>query len=113
MSEYLSLSETAELVGKCKETLRRWDNEGILTAVREPVSNYRVYRKSDVHALMGNLFENAVDNEISNYVKPDNEYSVLELFAGAGGLAVGLEKSGLNIITIRQFSCFCPRKAFF
>lgn len=102
MSEYLSLSETAELVGKCKETLRRWDNEGILTAVREPVSNYRVYRKSDVHALMGNLFETSVDNEISNYVKPDNEYSVLELFAGAGGLAVGLEKSGLKCVALNE-----------
>jgi len=102
MSEYLSLSETAELVGKCKETLRRWDNEGILTAVREPVSNYRVYRKSDVLALMGNLFENVVDKEISNYVKPDNEYTVLELFAGAGGLAVGLEKSGLKCVALNE-----------
>ena len=102
MSEYLSLSETAELVGKCKETLRRWDNEGILTAVREPVSNYRVYRKSDVLALMGNLFENVVDKEISNYVKPDNEYFVLELFAGAGGLAVGLEKSGLKCVALNE-----------
>ncbi len=102
MSEYLSLSETAELVGKCKETLRRWDNEGILTAVREPVSNYRVYRKSDVYALMGNLFENTVDKEISNYVKPDNEYSVLELFAGAGGFAVGLEKAGLKCVALNE-----------
>lgn len=102
ISEYLSLSETAELIGKCKETLRRWDNEGILTAVREPVSNYRVYRKSDVYALMGNLFENVVDEEISNYVKPDYEYSVLELFAGAGGLAVGLEKAGLKCVALNE-----------
>lgn len=102
MDEYLSLSETAELVGKCKETLRRWDNEGILTAVREPVSNYRVYRKSDVHTLLGNLFENTVESEISNYVEPDNEYSVIELFAGAGGLAVGLEKAGLKCVALNE-----------
>ncbi len=102
MSEYLSLSETAELVGKCKETLRRWDNEGILTAVREPVSNYRAYRKSDVYALLGILSKNAVDKEISNYVKPDNEYSVLELFAGAGGFAVGLEKAGLKCVALNE-----------
>ena len=67
MKEYLSLSETAELVGKSKETLRRWDNEGILNAVREPVSNYRVYRKNDVQELLGNLFDEVIDDEISNY----------------------------------------------
>ena len=102
MSEYLSLSETAELVGKCKETLRRWDNEGILSAVREPVSNYRVYRKSDVQALLSTLFDDLVEEEVSNYVIPDNEYTVLELFAGAGGLAVGLEKAGLKCVALNE-----------
>lgn len=102
MSEYLSLSETAELVGKCKETLRRWDNEGILSAVREPVSNYRVYRKSDVQALLSTLFDDIVEEEVSNYVIPDNEYTVLELFAGAGGLAVGLEKAGLKCLALNE-----------
>jgi DNA (cytosine-5)-methyltransferase 1 len=113
MSEYLSLSETAELVGKCKETLRRWDNEGILTAVREPVSNYRVYSKADVHALMGNLFGNSIDEEVSNYVEPKNNYSVIELFAGAGGLAVGLEKAGLKCVALNEidkWACNTLRK---
>lgn len=113
MSEYLSLSETAELIGKCKETLRRWDNEGILTAVREPVSNYRVYRKSDVLALMGNLFENTFEEKISNFVIPEIEYSVIELFAGAGGLAVGLEKAGLKCVALNEidkWACNTLRK---
>jgi len=102
MKEYLSLAETAELVGKSKETLRRWDNDGILNAVREPVSNYRVYRKEDVQNLMGSLFENIVEDEVSNYVEPDSDYSVLELFAGAGGLAVGMEKAGLKCVALNE-----------
>ncbi len=102
MSEYLSLSETAKLVGKSKETLRRWDKEGILNAVREPVSNYRVYRKQDVQALLGSLFDENFDDEISNYVEPNHVYKVLELFAGAGGLAVGLEKSGLKCVALNE-----------
>ena len=102
MKEYLSLSETAELVGKSKETLRRWDNEGILNAVREPVSNYRVYRKNDVQEFLGNIFDEVIDDEISNYEKPENDYSVLELFAGAGGLAVGLEKAGLKCVALNE-----------
>ncbi|WP_299315938.1 DNA (cytosine-5-)-methyltransferase [uncultured Aquimarina sp.] len=111
--EYLSLAETAELIGKSKETLRRWDNEGVLNAVREPVSNYRVYRKDDVQQLLGNLFDEVIEDEISNYEEPENEYSVLELFAGAGGLAVGMEKAGLKCVALNEidkWACQTLRK---
>lgn len=102
MSKYYSLSETAEIIGKSKETLRRWDREGILNAVREPVSNYRVYRKQDVQTLLGSLFDENFNDNISNYIEPNHEYRVLELFAGAGGLAVGLEKSGLKCVALNE-----------
>ncbi len=102
MEEYISLSETAELVGKSKETLRRWDKEGILNAVREPVSNYRVYRKRDVQTLLGTLFNKEVEDTVSNFIEPDNEYSVLELFAGAGGLAIGLERAGIKCRALNE-----------
>jgi len=102
MNNYLSLAETAEIIGKSKETLRRWDNEGILNAVREPVSNYRVYRKDDVENLMGKLFDENFEDNISNYVEPVDEFTVLELFAGAGGLAIGMEKAGLKCVALNE-----------
>lgn len=102
MKDYLTLAETSEIIGKSKETLRRWDKEGILNAVREPVSNYRVYRKSDVQTLLGSLFDEIIEDDVSNYVELENEYSVLELFAGAGGLAIGLEKSGLKCVALNE-----------
>jgi DNA (cytosine-5)-methyltransferase 1 len=102
MNDFLSLAETAKLVGKSKETLRRWDNDGILNAIREPVSNYRVYRKDDVQNLLGNLFNDVKKDEISNYEKAENDYTVLELFAGAGGLAVGMEKAGLKCVALNE-----------
>lgn len=102
MKEYLSLSETADIVGKSKETLRRWDREGILNAVREPVSNYRVYKKSDVQTLLGSLFPDIANDKVSNFVNPENSYSVIELFAGAGGLAIGLENAGLKCVALNE-----------
>ena len=104
MDDFLSLSQAAEVVGKSKETLRRWDREGKLTALREPVSNYRVYRKEDVLS----LFAEFVDGEpVSlldsvNEVVPQRDYGVLELFAGAGGLAVGLEQAGLKCVALNE-----------
>lgn len=113
MSEYLSLAEMAELSGKSKETLRRWDREGKLYAVREPMSNYRVYRKSEVQLLFADYIPAEAKNEASNYVEPENEYTVLELFAGAGGLAVGMEKAGLKCVALNEidkWACQTLRK---
>jgi DNA (cytosine-5)-methyltransferase 1 len=112
MKDYLTLSQASEVIGKSKETLRRWDNEGILEAFREPVSNYRVYKKSDIQAFMGNLFHESYDN-VSNFTKAENQYNVLELFAGAGGLAVGLESAGLNCVALNEidkWACETLRK---
>jgi len=100
MNEYITLAEASKLVGKSKETLRRWDNEGVLVAVREPVSNYRVYKKSDIQLLLGELYN--PEKETSNYVEPENSYSVLEVFAGAGGLAIGLERAGLKCLGLNE-----------
>ncbi len=111
--EYLSLSEASELIGKSKETLRRWDREGKLTAVREPISNYRVYKRNDIELLFGDFLQKKTQLGTSNYVLPENEYSVLELFAGAGGLAIGLEKAGLKCVALNEidkWACQTLRK---
>lgn len=102
MSEYLTISETAKLLNKSTKTLRRWDEEGKLSAVREPMSNYRVYRKNDVETLFADFLQTDVRETISNFVEPENEYNVLELFAGAGGLAVGMEKAGLKCVALNE-----------
>lgn len=101
MNDYISLSEASKMLGKSKETLRRWDREGILSAIREPISNYRVYRKKDVQHFLLGLFDNEIE-EVSNYVEPDHEYSAIELFAGAGGLAVGMEEAGINCVALNE-----------
>lgn len=102
MNDYLSLSEASELIGKSKETLRRWDREGRLSAFREPVSNYRLYKKSDIQFLMGELLEEIDQEEDLNFVVPIRDFTVLELFAGAGGLAIGLEQAGLKCVGLNE-----------
>ncbi len=102
INEYYSLNETAKIVGKSKATLRRWDKEGILNAVREPVSNYRMYKKTEVQNLLGQLFDETEQETVSNYVEAQHQYKVLELFAGAGGLALGLENAGLKCAALNE-----------
>ncbi|MGB0871490.1 MAG: DNA (cytosine-5-)-methyltransferase [Flavobacteriales bacterium] len=99
--EYYSLNEVSQILGKSKETLRRWDREGKFTAVREPISQYRIYKKEQINSLLEQL---SIDYEdtVNNAVEPIKEFSVIELFAGAGGLAVGLEKSGIKCVALNE-----------
>ena len=113
MNEYLTLSEASELIGKSKETLRRWDREGKLSAVREPMSNYRVYKRQQVETLFADFYNADIEDAVSNFVEPHKNYSVLELFAGAGGLAVGMEKAGLKCVALNEidkWACQTLRK---
>jgi len=99
--EYYTLNEVSEILGKSKETLRRWDRNGKFTAVREPISQYRIYKKVQVNSLLEQLsidYEDTIDNS----VLPIQEYKVLELFAGAGGLAVGMEKAGIKCVALNE-----------
>lgn len=100
--EYLTLKEVSELLGKSKETLRRWDREGKLSAIREPLSNYRVYKKEHVRTLFSDFFESNDDESTTNFVKAQNQYTVLELFAGAGGFAIGMEEAGLTCVALNE-----------
>lgn len=101
IKDYYSLSEVSEILGKSKETLRRWDRDGKFKAAREPMSNYRVYKKEQVKSLLEKLSEN-IENTTDNSVVPLKEYNVLELFAGAGGLAIGLEKAGIKCVALNE-----------
>lgn len=50
---------------------------------------------------------------ISNFVPVENEYSAIQLFAGAGGLAVGLEKAETKCVALNEidkWACQTLRK---
>ncbi len=112
MSEYLTISDVAKLLNKSTKTLRRWDKQGKLSAIREPMSNYRVYRREDVENLFSDMLPEGTE-EVSNFVQADNPYKVLELFAGAGGFALGMEKAGLQCELLNEldkYACSTLRK---
>lgn len=102
MSEYLSVSEAAEKLGVCSETIRRWDNDGKLKAKRHPINNYRTYAKDDIEKVSFLSILDASVAEEHSHIHPKRNYSSIELFAGAGGLALGMEKAGIHHVLLNE-----------
>ena len=55
LNDYLSVGQAAEYLGVSKDTLRRWDRSGKLTAHRHPVTHFRLYLKEDLDAILGGV----------------------------------------------------------
>ncbi|MBP5638386.1 MAG: DNA (cytosine-5-)-methyltransferase [Victivallales bacterium] len=101
-NEYYSIAEVADMLSVSKETLRRWDANGKLVPIRHPINNYRVYHHDQL--LMFDearlMFNSMWDEEMRT--TPNRPYTDIELFAGAGGLALGLEKAGFEHVALNE-----------
>jgi excisionase family DNA binding protein len=60
----LTVKETAKMLGVTPLTLRNWDNNGKLKALRHPLNNYRVYKKVDID----NILKSMEDGTASVYI---------------------------------------------
>lgn len=102
MKNLYTVSEAAKKLGVCPETIRRWDNEGKLKAVRNPMNNYRLYQEDSINSI--SFIHGANEDEIQEHqhIKPNRTYTSIELFAGAGGLALGLEDAGIEHILLNE-----------
>jgi MerR family transcriptional regulator, copper efflux regulator len=63
LKEYMTVKEAAEYLGVCRMTLRRWDNAGKLKAKRHPMNRYRLYKKSELDAIL-NIIEKEPKGEV-------------------------------------------------
>ena len=100
--EVYTLNQFADLLSVSKETLRRWDNSGKLKAKRNKINGYRYY--TDEHLKVCQQLEMFIPSKKTavNYVKPQKIYKSIELFAGAGGLALGFEKAGIEHVLLNE-----------
>jgi len=100
--EYFSLEVLADVLSESKKTLESWINKGVIQSVICPDSNKRLIHRKQVQHLenVKLLLASDWDNELNT--RPLRDYNLVELFAGAGGLAIGLEQAGLNSIFLNE-----------
>lgn len=74
-NKFITIKEAAKMLGVSVLTLRNWDNSGKFTAGRHPISNYRVYKISDIE----NLISKISDLPIARRNSPRRDVSVRKL----------------------------------
>lgn len=101
-NDQFSIAQVADILSVSKETLRRWDNNGTLVSNRNPENNYRFYLKHQLTQFeqAKALFESSWEDDLK--IEPLKNYQGIELFAGAGGLALGLHKAGIRSVLLNE-----------
>lgn len=100
--EHYTIAQVADILSVSKETLRRWDKNGTLIPERQTDNNYRLYTKKQLEGFEEAqlLFNSNWHEEIK--ISPKRPYHLLELFAGAGGLAIGMELAGFKSVLLNE-----------
>ena len=100
--EFYTIAQVADILSISKETLRRWDKNGKLVPFRNDENNYRLYHRSQLEQFeeVQLLCNSSWDKELN--IKPERKYKLIELFAGAGGLAIGMEKAGFETVLLSE-----------
>jgi excisionase family DNA binding protein len=81
--ELLNVRETARVLGVHENTVRNWEERGILRAVRLPGSGYRRFAVQDVERLRGEMFEQLAPATEGPVVDPGRKRSGRLVFGDA------------------------------
>ena len=92
----------ADIVSISKSTLLKWEKSGKINPLfcSNGKKKYQLEQLSEFPEVRA-ILETSWD--IEKEIKPARAFSSIELFAGAGGLAIGLEKAGFEAIALNEF----------
>lgn len=104
MSTLLGVAEAAAEIGVSSDTIRRWGKKGLIKSHRND-NNYRVFSIEEIRRLHTKI--NGVGTHKSRFKvlrsKVSTRYTAIDLFAGAGGTALGLENAGFHHLMLNEF----------
>lgn len=103
MTRYFTQSNFADIMGVSMATIHKWEKNG--TYIPENECNSRGEKIYDVLKFLDipeikSMVESKWESEMKT--KPLRDYTSVELFAGAGGLALGMEKAGFKHVLLNE-----------
>ena len=99
----LTAGDASSALGVSVDTIRRWDKLGLLRSVRDSC-NVRLFDPSEIeHAKRQHESPKELGAPSFHVLKSDpTEMTTVELFAGAGGTALGLENAGFENLMLSE-----------
>lgn len=95
MSYDITISQASHILNCSIETIRRWEKKGLIKPKRN-AQGYRLFKIQELEKIHNK--KTSTNNVPYKILKSNKKYpyKVVELFSGAGGLALGLHNSGLS-----------------
>ncbi len=93
------VGDVARTLNVSVDTVRRWEKKGLIRGQRD-ARGQRCFDLDEVRLLQSKLTDKSSRGFTVLKAETQSAYTVIELFAGAGGLALGFENAGLNAKTL-------------
>lgn len=102
MYTQLAISDAAKKIGVSTDTIRRWEKKGLIKSSRSK-HNYRLFNWDEVRRIHNKFSGKHIRNNyrILKSAKK-SKFTSIDLFAGAGGTALGLENAGIQHILLNE-----------
>ena len=98
-----TISEAAEKIGVSTDTIRRWEKKGLIKSIRSD-KNYRLFNIDEIRRIHDKVSGTHKGNNYKVLKRnKKSQFTCIDLFAGAGGTALGLENAGLKHLMLNEF----------
>ena len=102
MTGYLSASNFADIMGVSRATVQKWETNGTYQSIKDEQGKlfFSIESLKNVPEIKS-MIETNWEKEMKTV--PRRDFTSVELFAGAGGLALGMEKAGFKHVLLNEF----------
>ena len=100
-NQKIPLAIVADILGTSKSVVDSWSDKK-LKPIIDRNTGKKYFQLNDLKSFPSASFLFDTNWEEEERIKPKRNYEVIELFAGAGGLALGLEKAGFQSILLNE-----------
>ena len=102
--EFASVTAAAQALGVSADTITRWSKLGLIKSTRDK-NQKRMFNLAELHRLRRKLNGegDSTDYQILRADETFDDATCIDLFAGAGGTALGFSNAGINHVLLNEF----------